>query len=236
MKREFSSFRDPSGFVFTSGGDIFRSVDRRYERQFRHATKSGLYASCIRDGLLLPFDTSDRDFGIPQAIAVLKPSSVLQITYPYEWCFDHLKEAALLTLQVHLRALDHGMVLKDASAYNIQLGSTGRPCLIDHLSFDFLADHGAWPAYGQFCRHFLAPLALMSSVDDGLAKLMQLYIDGIPLDLASRLMPFLSRFRPGTANAPASAFQDDSEAWWSRAESQVSSLACAATRGFSAVA
>jgi hypothetical protein len=128
---------------------------------------------------------------------VLKPTLLAQITYPYEWCFDQFKDAALLTLQVHLRALEHGMVLKDASAYNIQTLGAGRPCLIDHLSFDFVAEHSAWPAYGQFCRNFLAPLALMSCTDPSLGKLMQIHIDGIPLDLACRLLPISTRFRMG---------------------------------------
>jgi hypothetical protein len=197
VQREFSSFRDPSGFIFQSGGEIFRCVNLRYGPQYKHAAESGLYASCVKDGLLVPFEESARDFGFTQSAAVLKPTLVPQITYPYEWCFNQLKDAALLTLQVHLRALEHGMVLKDASAYNIQLIAADRLCLIDHLSFDFLAQHGAWPAYGQFCRNFLAPLALMSCVDLRLGRMLQVHLDGIPLDLASRLLPVSTRFRIG---------------------------------------
>ena len=197
IQLEFSSFRDPSGFLFWSGGEIFRCVEQHYQRQFQHASNSGLYASCVKDGLLLPFEHSSRDFGLAQCHAVLKPALLPQITYPYEWCFDQLKDAALLTLRVHLRALEHGMLLKDASAYNVQTLGAGRPCLIDHLSFDFVAEHGAWPAYGQFCRNFLAPLALMSYIDPGLGRMMQIYIDGIPLELASRLLPISTRFKMG---------------------------------------
>jgi hypothetical protein len=89
------------------------------------------------------------------------------------------------------------MVLKDASAYNIPMLGAGRLCLIDHLSFDFLAAHGTWPAYGQFCRNFLAPLALMSCADPGLSRMMQLHINGIPLDLASQLLPSSTKLRVG---------------------------------------
>ena len=196
IEPEFSSFRDRAGFVFRCGGTIFRCVDHRYNRQYRHAVESGLFASCVADGLLLPFEEYDQDFGLSQCHAVLKPVLVPQITWPYEWCFEQLKDAALVTLRAHLRALQHGMLLKDASSYNVQMVA-GRPCLIDHLSFDFAADHVAWPAYGQFCRHFLAPLALMSRVDGGLGRMLQLHLDGIPLDLAARLLPFSTRFAPG---------------------------------------
>lgn len=132
------------------------------------------------------------------AIAILKPRQVATITYPYEWSFGQLKDAAILTLKLHLAALKHGMVLKDASAYNVQFVD-GRACFIDHLSFDLLSEHGLWPAYGQFCRHFLAPLALMSKIDLAFAKLSQLYLDGIPLDLASALLPPRTWLRPGVA-------------------------------------
>ena len=104
IQLEFSSFRDPSGFLFWSGGEIFRCVEQHYQRQFQHANDLGLYASCVKDGLLLPFEHSSRDFGLAQCHAVLKPTLLSQITYPYEWCFDQLKDAALLTLRVHLRA------------------------------------------------------------------------------------------------------------------------------------
>jgi len=85
-------------------------------------------------------------------------------------------------------ALDHGMSLKDASAYNIQF-TGGKPVLIDTLSFELYRKDEPWVAYRQFCQHFLAPLALMSYTDIRLQQLLRVYIDGIPLDLASSLLP-----------------------------------------------
>ena len=80
------------------------------------------------------------------------------------------------------------MVLKDASAYNIQFWQ-GRPILIDTLSFEIYQEGQAWIAYKQFCQHFLAPLLLMSHKDIRLSQLLRVHIDGIPLDLASSLAP-----------------------------------------------
>jgi len=37
-------------------------------------------------------------------------------------------------------------------------------------------------AYQQFCQHFLAPLALMTTCDVRLGQLLRVHIDGIPLD------------------------------------------------------
>jgi hypothetical protein len=63
----------------------------------------------------------------------------------------------------------------------------GRAVLIDTLPFEAYTD-GPWAAYGQFCRHFFAPLALMAHLDERAGKMMQTYIDGIPLDLADNLL------------------------------------------------
>ncbi len=195
-RREPSSFRDPAGFLFWRGGEVFRCVRPVYETQFREATSRRLYEACIAQGLMLPFATGYAPPDDEPCVAVLKPRQLTQITYPYEWCFEQLKDAAALTLKLHILALERGMVLKDASAYNVQMVD-GAPCFIDHLSFDLLSQHGMWPAYGQFCRHFLAPLALMSRVDLNLNKLLELHIDGVPLELAAKLLPSSTRFSPG---------------------------------------
>jgi len=86
--------------------------------------------------------------------------------------------------------------LKDASAYNIQFHS-GRPILIDTLSFELYQEGLPWVAYRQFCQHFLAPLALMAQRDVRLSQLLRVYIDGLPLDLASKLLPGRTRLNLG---------------------------------------
>jgi hypothetical protein len=84
--------------------------------------------------------------------------------------------------------------LKDASAYNIQF-QHGRPVFIDTLSFEKYREGEPWVAYRQFCQHFLAPLSLMSAKDIRLNQLLKIYIDGIPLDLTSTLLPLKTRFK-----------------------------------------
>ncbi|HZJ24213.1 MAG TPA: hypothetical protein VFD54_12935, partial [Anaerolineales bacterium] len=86
--------------------------------------------------------------------------------------------------------------LKDASAYNIQF-VRGRATLIDTLSFELYKEGQPWIAYRQFCQHFLAPLALMALKDIRLNQLLRVYIDGVPLDLASQLLPGTTRFNFG---------------------------------------
>ena len=198
-EREFASFRDPSGHVFRSDGVVYRSVHKNYASQYQLAHKSGLFDKATATNLLIPFEDigpSATKSGSTDCFTVLRPRQLDVISYPYEWSFNQLKDAARTTLDLHLLALDHGMLLKDANAFNIQFVDC-KPALIDHLSFEALSEHPAWPAYGQFCRHFLAPLLLMSYVHPSLARLLQVHIDGIPLDLASSLLPLRTKLRPG---------------------------------------
>jgi ribosomal protein L11 methylase PrmA len=62
-----------------------------------------------------------------------------------------------------------------------------------------LVEDRPWVAYRQFCQHFLAPLALMALIDVRLSQLLRIHIDGIPLDLASRLLPIRTRLNPALA-------------------------------------
>jgi ribosomal protein L11 methylase PrmA len=183
-----SSFRDPSGFVFTRGGILYRQVNRVFRNEFEAVTASGLYDELARQRLLIPHETVALDLAATdEAVAVLQPEPVQFISYPYEWSFGQLRDAALLTLDIQERALARGVTLRDASAYNVQF-TGGRPVFIDTLSFEPRKEGAPWMAYRQFCEHFLVPLALMSRVDIQLGALLRNHLEGIPLELGSRLL------------------------------------------------
>ncbi len=189
-----SSFRDPSGFLFVESDALYRQVNPAYKDNYDRLIESGLYRDLVGAGLLIPHETVERPEGMPAgAYKILRPERLPFISYPFEWSFGQLKDAALATLRVQRRALDFGMSLKDASAYNIQFRG-GKPILIDTLSFEVYQEGSPWVAYRQFCQHFLAPLALMSHKDVRLGQLLRLYIDGVPLSLASSLLPSSTRF------------------------------------------
>lgn len=155
---------------------------------------SGLYQRLVERGLLIAHEeVSDPGLGEPEnRYKVIRPTQVPFVSYPYEWCFSALKQAAILTLKIQHEALKHGFMLKDASAYNIQFIGA-QPVFIDTLSFDVYEEGAPWVAYKQFCQHFLAPLALMSYTDVSLSRLLMAHIDGVPLPLASKLLPVRTR-------------------------------------------
>lgn len=191
-----ASFRDRSGFIFLRDGVLYRQVSRAYSAQYDQFIHSGLYKSLADTGAIVAHEEVEQASSAvdTDVYKILLPDRVPFISYPYEWCFSQLKDAALATLAIQDEALKHGMTLKDASAYNMQF-IDGRPVLIDTLSFEPYVEGKPWSAYRQFCQHFLAPLALMSYCDVRLAGLSRLFIDGVSLDLASRLLPLRSKAR-----------------------------------------
>lgn len=185
-----SSFRDPSGHVFFHKNTLYRQINPIYQNHYEALMRSGLYKKLVREKLLIPHTEIDNTkIRTKNAYKIIKPEKIPFISYPFEWCFSQLKDAALTTLAIQKRSLDFDISLKDASAYNIQFRK-GKPILIDTLSFERYQKGKPWIAYRQFCQHFLAPLALMSYTDVRLNQLLRLYIDGVPLDLASTLLPF----------------------------------------------
>ncbi|HNX45892.1 MAG TPA: hypothetical protein PKK90_04180 [Anaerolineaceae bacterium] len=195
------SFRDPSGFMFRHEGILYRQVNLHYRQEYDLLMASGLYEQLTKSRALIPHTEESTDLApVPEnAYKVIRPQTVGFISYPYEWSFDQLKDAAILTLAIARRALEYGMALKDASAYNVQFHE-GRPIFIDTLSFEKYEEGLPWVAYRQFCQHFLAPLALMASKDVRLLQLLRVNIDGIPLDLASSLLPTSTRLNLGLSS------------------------------------
>jgi hypothetical protein len=191
--RHPASFKDPSGFIFQSNGKIYRQVNQSYAEEYDWLIQSGLYSQLVSANMLIGHEEISHDISItPDRYKVLLPSQIQWISYPYEWCFGQLKDAALLTLAIMRKALDHQMILKDASSYNIQFYN-GYPVLIDSLSFEKYVSSQPWSAYRQFCEYFLFPLYLHHFLKSDAHKILQGLHYGIPVDLVSSLLPFGSK-------------------------------------------
>jgi hypothetical protein len=198
LVRDPGSFRDPSGFVYRRDGVVHRQVNRSFAGRWDDLVASGVLTELQSRGLLIAHETAPLDAAADPdlAHAVIRPEPVTTISYPYEWSFGMLRDAALATLDAQAAAAERGFALRDATAYNVQF-LRGRPILIDTLSFERAQPGAPWIAYRQFCEHFLAPLALMARRDVRLGLLLRDHVDGIPLDLASRLLPGRTRWNLG---------------------------------------
>ncbi len=196
-RRDPGSFRDPGGFVYRRDGILYRQIDGPAIDDWEAFLASGLAERLIGEGRLIGHEAGSlQDAATASARAVIRPEEIAFVSYPYEWTFGELQDAALLTLDVQLEALQAGWTLRDATAYNVQFRG-GRPILIDSLSFAPHEEGAPWIAYRQFCEHFLAPLALMARRDIRLSRLLRADPDGVPLDLASVLLPWRTRLNLG---------------------------------------
>jgi ribosomal protein L11 methylase PrmA len=192
-----ASFRDPSGFVFQWNNKYYRQVNKIYADDYNLLMQSGLYQYLIDNKLIISHtETRDVTAETGNCYKTLLPYQVPFITYPYEWCFDQLKDAALLTLKIVKASLDFGMIIKDATPYNIQFVDS-RPVFIDTLSFEKYDENKAWVAYRQFCNMFLFPLYLGHYLNTDIQKTLLVYSDGIPVEITSKLLPLKSRTSVG---------------------------------------
>lgn len=188
MVVEASSFRDVlSGRVVKIDNEIYREIHPLYFNEYDHLINSGLYSK-LREYII-----PHKDISRSKTKITIKPKKVPFITYPYEWPFNYLKQAAINTLNINMLAIEHGMILKDASAFNMQRYH-GKMTLIDTTSFAFYKDGDPWVAHRQFVQHFLIPLLIMKY--RRVFNLSQLYLDGIPPKVAADLLPIRCKLKP----------------------------------------
>lgn len=198
MNTDSGSFRDPSGTIFTRNGEILRAVFAPGAESYARAREKGIFERLAGKGLLVSHvEIPPAGEGVPDGtVFCLAHPRLPMVSYPWEWTFSMLKDAALLHLDLMEELLPRGFWLRDASAFNVQFDGK-RVLLIDTLSLGERVADSPWVAYRQFCSHFLAPLALAAYRDIRTLALWRNYIDGYPLDLAVRMLPWRARYRPG---------------------------------------
>lgn len=197
MTKEPSSFRDPDSKLEFDDEFYYRRFSKDYIPNYLHFKESGLKDRLLNEKLILPYEEINENKSIVNFDnIVLKVKKIPFVSYPYEWSFSQLKIAALLTLKINIIALEYGMILKDASKFNVQFIGC-KPVFIDLGSFEIYKSNSIWAGYQQFCRHFLAPLLLASYKDVRLIKLLLANIDGIDLSFVRTLLPLKSFLNSG---------------------------------------
>ena len=99
-----ASFRDPSGYVVHHNNSIYRIINKNYSNIFEKATETGLFKKLIDDEMLVNFeDNSELELNDSDIFKIIKQDKIKFISFPYEWSFDMLKDAALITLENQLR-------------------------------------------------------------------------------------------------------------------------------------
>jgi ribosomal protein L11 methylase PrmA len=192
---EPGSFRDPDSRVASVDGRILRLLSERGLAEWRAFSASPLFAELVREEKLVGTHEAD-DVALPGAAGVLEHDVVPFVSYPYEWSFGMLRDAALLQLELVRRAVEAGLMLKDSTPYNVQFRGA-RPVFVDVGSFEPLREGEPWAGYRQFCMLFLYPLLLAAWKGVPFQPWLRGSIDGVaPLQMRS-LLSFRDRFRRG---------------------------------------
>ena len=196
---EPASFRDPAARVLRHDGQILRYLTSAALHDFETLSSTRFYREFTESGRLVATERASGAQNLPLSdpwVAVLRHQTIPIVSYPYEWCFSMLQDAALLQLDLLVAALDEGMTLKDATPFNIQWLGT-RPVFIDIGSFK-VADPGEpWAGYRQFCEMFLYPLFLQAYKDVPFHPWLRGSLEGVEAGHLNSLMSARDRLRPG---------------------------------------
>jgi hypothetical protein len=198
-----ASFKDPAGRVFYPDDHddwVGRTLTGDAHAHLQAAERAGLLPALVADGLLVESEfvrASDLGLSDPGlGPHVLKQRRISFVSYPYEWSFEMLRDAALATLAVMDRALAAGFVLKDATAFNILFDGVV-PKLVDVPSIEPYVEGRVWAGYGQFCRSFLFPLLLAAYRDVDVQALLRGTLGEVPVGFAANLFGLRDYARPG---------------------------------------
>lgn len=210
------SFRDPVNRVYETNTDgngqnrVLRGVNQLALDNFKELSQQAFFRKLEKNGLIVPTRILDNDD--PEAAAILRKgwSGVLEhdavqvITYPYEWTFSMLKDAALLQLHILEQSLENGWTLKDATPYNVQFVGP-RAVFIDLPSFEPWIEGEPWVGYRQFCAMFLTPLLLRSHLGIDHLSILRSNLDGLPATEAIKYFRGLTRLKKGVLSHVALA-------------------------------
>jgi SAM-dependent methyltransferase len=196
VEREPGSFRDPASTVFYLEGRVLRGLDEQAAAEWHALAATSFFPRLMEQGMVCRTEPAASPLPDGGWALVLEHERIPFVSYPYEWTFSMLRDAALLHLDVLLAALDEGVTMKDGYAYNVQWRGT-TPVFIDVVSFERLRGGEPWAGYRQFCQTFLYPLLLQAYKGVAFQPLLRGQVDGIPPSQMRRLFSGRDQLRRG---------------------------------------
>lgn len=199
IQTEPGSYRDRNGCVFYRGNRIFRGLSKAALENWEALQRAPFFEANRKSGKIVDtWSVDPQKEGLAEGswAGIVEHARIPFISYPYEWPFGMLKDAALLHLDLMCQALACGMILRDSSPYNIQWNGV-HPVFIDIPSFAPLRKGEPWVGYRQFCELFLYPLMLQAYKGADFRPWLRGRIDGIPAEDMRRLMSARDLLRPG---------------------------------------
>jgi hypothetical protein len=197
---EPGSFRDPATRVFYAEGRVFRGLDATAAEDWAKLSATSFFPTLLAEGKAVGTESvalTDVPGTLPgEFAAILEHAKIPFISYPYEWTFEMLRDAALLHLEILLAALGEDVTMKDGYAFNVQWEGR-KPVFIDIGSFELLRTSGPWIGYRQFCQTFLYPLMLEAHLGIPFQRYLLGHLDGLEPTEMRRIFAGRKRFKKG---------------------------------------
>lgn len=195
---ERGSFRDPAGKVFYYNEKVYRGLTHHGYERFEKIKKGGILQESISKGFLINTKIVPKIFFneiLDNYEFFLEHEKINFVSYPYEWTFNQLKDAAIHHLNFQIYLLEKNFILLDASAYNIQFINT-KPIFVDVLSIDNYVEGSYWLGYKQFCENFLNPLIISSKKNINFNNWFRGNLEGISTTETNSVLSFIDKFSP----------------------------------------
>ena len=158
---------DPVGFLFKYKGNIFRAIHSDSEDDIKFLFQSGAIDE-LQEANLIP-RTIISDFQLEGYELVLEHEKIDVISFPTEWSFTMLKEAALLVLKVNKILLKYGFETFDPHGYNV-LFDHAIPKYIDFGSFGRKSTKKYWRGKDNFREFYFYTLYMWSKGNSFFAR------------------------------------------------------------------
>jgi ribosomal protein L11 methylase PrmA len=192
FEQNAGSYRDPKGHVFEHDSQIFRTITQRGREDYELLANSSFAKAAVEENRLIGFEEVDVA-DVTDIYKMVRHPRLQFISYPYEWCFSALKDAALFHLDIQRQALQENIALSDSTAYNIQFVDT-KPIFIDLLSFEKYQEGSIWQGHRQFCEQFVNPLLLYSKLGIPFNDWYKGAPEGISAAQLSKLLKLKNKF------------------------------------------
>jgi ribosomal protein L11 methylase PrmA len=190
------SFRDPAGRIFYYNEKVLRLLNKEGEKRYNFLKKKNLLDNCISNKFLIQsneVDSNNFNLDSLKNKKIIEHRKINYISYPYEWCFDQLKDAAIHHLNFHIFLLNNNATLIDGSAFNIQFEGY-KPIFIDLLSIKEYQEGEYWKSHKQFCENFLNPLLLKSKKKIDFNNWFKGNLEGITTKDLNSILSFKDKF------------------------------------------